>query len=394
MQRTTSRRRWVWGLLGLSASVWIALAGLTIANWPALAAQGSDVIRMIVGDRVVATLENDFYLARDSLHQLEQTVRPAAPNSPWAGEASTAASAPIAPNAQPGSHTAQHAAVVAPTPWNLPSLSPLSAARGEGLWTPLTLDPAGRPVVAKTFLHPDLQRPYAYAAVVALDLSATRLHFVLGYDEPASPVQVSRPGRIPAGDLQPGALLAAFNGGFKARHGDFGAMVDGVTVLPPRQDLGTVAIYADGHVALGAWGTDFGASPDMVAWRQNGPLLIRHGVAADPATTDTPAVWGEIVGGKTATWRSGLGLSADGRTLYYAVGPSLTLASLTRTLLLAGSANAIQLDMNDYWVHFDSFQTAAGREQPKPLLAEMATQGDKRFLDRYSRDFFYLTSAP
>jgi hypothetical protein len=171
-------------------------------------------------------------------------------------------------------------------------------------------------------------------------------------------------------------------------------MVDGVTVLPPRQDLGTVAIYADGHVALGAWGTDLGATPDMVAWRQNGPLLIRHGLAADPTTTDTPAVWGEIVGGKTATWRSGLGLSADGRTLYYAVGPSLTLVSLTRTLILAGSANAVQLDMNDYWVHFDSFHLAAGRLQPRPLLAEMATQGDKRFLDRYSRDFFYLTAAP
>ncbi len=117
-------------------------------------------------------------------------------------------------------------------------------------------------------------------------------------------------------------------------------------------------------------------------------------MAADPATTDTPAVWGQIVGGKTATWRSGLGLSADGRTLYYAVGPSLTLASLTRALLLAGSANAIQLDMNDYWVHLDSFQTVAGRMHSQPLLPEMATQGDKRFLDRNSRDFFYLTAAP
>ncbi len=348
----------------------------------------------MIGDRLVANLENDFYQARDSLHQFKQTVRPAPPDSPWAGEPNTAASAPSTPNAQPGSHTAQHAAAVVPTPWNLPSLSPLSPARGEGLWTPLTLDPAGRPIVAKTFLHPDVLRPYAYVAVVAFDLNATRLHFVLGYDEPASPVQVSRPGSIPATDLQPGVLLAAFNGGFKVRHGHFGAMVDGVTVLPPREDLGTVAIYADGHVALGAWGTDFGATPDMIAWRQNGPLLIRHGMAADPATTDTPAVWGQIVGGKTATWRSGLGLSADGRTLYYAVGPSLTLASLTRALLLAGSANAIQLDMNDYWVHLDSFQTVAGRMHSQPLLPEMATQGDKRFLDRNSRDFFYLTAAP
>lgn len=325
-QRTTSRGRRVWGLLGLTASVGMALAGLAIRNWPVLAAEGSDVLRMIVGDRLVATIENDFYQTRDSLHQWEQALRPIAPESPWAGETKPPAQAPGSPIARTGSHIARQTAGADLSPWNLPDLSPLSRAPGEGRWTPVLQDSSGRPIIAKTFLHPDPQRPYAYAAVVAFDLNATRLHFVLGFDEPASAVRLNRPGRIPAGDLQPGVLLAAFNGGFKARHGQFGAMVDGVTVLPPRQDLGTVAIYANGHVAMGAWGTDLSATPDLAAWRQNGPLLIRHGVAADPATTDTPAVWGEIMGGKTATWRSGLGLSANGRTLYYAAGPSLTLS--------------------------------------------------------------------
>lgn len=67
---------------------------------------------------------------------------------------------------------------------------------------------------------------------------------------------------------------------------------------------------------------------------------------------------------------------------------------MTRALLLAGAANAIQLDMNDYWVHMDSYESVAGRPQPQPLLPEMAAQADRRFLDRYSRDFFYLTPAP
>lgn len=391
MDRTRKRRRWILASIGLAVPVCMALGFLAIENWAALAAQGSDILRMMVGDRLVATIENDFYQARDALHQWEQTIRPTAPESPWAV---TKAPAPGSSVARSGSQTAQSAARVATTPWHLPELSPLSHAPGEGRWTPITQDASGEPIIAKTFLHPDPQRPYAYAAVVAFDLNATRLHFVLGYDEPTSAVRLNRPGRVPANDLQPGVLLAAFNGGFKARHGQFGAMVDGVTVLPPRQDLGTVAIYADGHVAMGAWGTDLSASPDLVAWRQNGPLLIRNGVAADPATTDTPAVWGQIMGGKTATWRSGLGLSADGRTLYYAAGPSLTLTSLTRALLVAGAANAIQLDMNDYWVHMDTFTSVGSRLQPQPLLPEMATQGDRRFLDRYSRDFFYLTPAP
>ncbi len=54
-------------------------------------------------------------------------------------------------------------------------------------------------------------------------------------------------------------------------------MADGGTALPPRDGLGTLAIYQDGEVRLGEWGTDLNMSPDTVAFRQNGPLVIRQG---------------------------------------------------------------------------------------------------------------------
>ena len=72
-------------------------------------------------------------------------------------------------------------------------------------------------------------------------------------------------------------VLAAFNGGFKAEHGHFGAMVAGEVALPPRPGLGTLAIETDGRVRLGVWGSEIVPSATDVAWRQNGPLIVHDG---------------------------------------------------------------------------------------------------------------------
>ena len=58
----------------------------------------------------------------------------------------------------------------------------------------------GRAVAYRTFLQPDATRPYALISIVAFDLEATRLPFVLGLEEPASPVVVRRSGVIPQAD--------------------------------------------------------------------------------------------------------------------------------------------------------------------------------------------------
>jgi hypothetical protein len=106
---------------------------------------------------------------------------------------------------------------------------------------------------------------------------------------------------------------------------------------------------------------------------------------------DAPQDWGCTVKGATATWRSALGLSADGCTLYYAVGPSLTLPALAQSMATVGAANAMQLDINPYWTHFDAFTADGGQLRPEPLLAAMQGQADNRFLKPFSRDFLYVT---
>src|SRR5438552_250588 len=243
----------------------------------------------------------------------------------------------------------------------------------------------------RALFSPDPTRPYVETALVRMDLHATQLHLVAGTQEPISSARAARPGVIPAPDRKVGRLLAAFNGGFKAANGDFGMYVNGVTLLPPIDGLATLAIYRDGHARIGVWGSDMVATPDMIAYRQNCPLLLDGGQLTDQANSDDPALWGKTVKHKIATWRSGLGLSADGRYLIYAAGDGLTVPSLAQALAWGGADRAMQLDINSWWARFVTFAHSGSHLIAQKLLADMV--GDTRqFLAPDTRDFFYLTA--
>ena len=409
------RHRIVSGVvLGVCALVLLGVAGSAIvgAN-PVLGARGAEVLRGIIGDENVARLETWVLGWQDRLQSWAYDAgadRPQAPfSSPTpapATEAPTALNSPTpspASDDTPASQLPTPAATVdrptspPPTPTAAPAnqpapLKPMGQLAGEGAWSVYLQNTSGQPVGFRTFLEPDPQRAYAVAGVVALDLSATRLYFLLGALEPVAPgPPIDRPGRIPANDLKSGLLLAAFNGGFRAHHGQFGAMVNGVVALAPRPGFGTVAMYDDGHVAIGAWGTDINFGPGLRNWRQNGPLIIQNG-QINPHTADTsPDDWGYTVKGVTAAWRSGLGLSADGKTLYYVAGNYLTLPTLAQLLADTGAANAIQLDINSYWVDFVSIQSSAAGLKSQPLMDGM--RDDDRYLHVFERDFFYVMAA-
>jgi hypothetical protein len=215
---------------------------------------------------------------------------------------------------------------------------------------------------------------------------------VAGTQEPISSAHVARLGIIPASDRRAGRLLAAFNGGFKAANGAFGMYADGATLLPPSDGLATLAIYRDGHVRIGVWGSDMTATPDMLAYRQNCPLLLDGGTLTEQANSDDPALWGKTVKNRIATWRSGLGLSADGRYLIYAAGDGLTVPALAQALAAGGADRAMQLDINSWWARFVTYSQSNGRLAAQKLVADMA--GDARqFLAPDTRDFFYLTAC-
>lgn len=368
----SSHCKWLLAMLLL-----IGFAGFSgyaaIEVWPALGAWGAEGLRGLVGDPAVAELEMVVFQVQDAIAQLfpSGSMNGISPRGPI-GDGESISST-----------------------W-FPSALPASGrVADEGKWMSYIQDAQGRTVAYQTFLLPDSHRVYARATILAFDLNATRLHFVLGTDEPKSPVTLERSGQIPEVDLQPGVLLAVLNGGFKARHGNFGVMVNGVTLLPLRNELGTVAIYADGHPRIGRWGADaeITATPDLVAARQNGPLIIHAGVV-NPYTEFTEArEWGYIVRNNTPTWRSGMGISADGRTLYYAVGPGLTLSRLAEVLAMAGAAEALQLDINKAWVYAGAAETSEISKTCEvcPLLDFMPVI-DNLGEYSFSRDFFYITS--
>ena len=51
----------------------------------------------------------------------------------------------------------------------------------------------------------------------------------------------------------------------------------------------------------------------------------------------------------------------------------------------------MQLDINNYYVHFTRFAVQDGKLIAVPLLPKEMVDNVGRFLESYSRDFFYLT---
>lgn len=410
--------------LGIVGAIPLALlaAFLILTYWPSVGAQGADLLRGIFGDEAVARLEMILFYAQDKAQQIQYDVGMIKPASPWQSTDSPQAAIPLvtptplvpgtAPESSPVASqnlppvvgkkvfqlpVASLNATPAPSPtaamWQPAPATPLGSLAGEGTWTPYIYDGSGAAVAYRTFLQPDPQRPYAVVAVVAIDLSHTRLHYVLGSNEPYSPDSPPRSGAIPPGDLVAGRLLATFNGGFKATHGHFGAMANGITALPPRNGLGTVAIYKDGSVRMGVWGTEIKSSPDLLAWRQNGPLVVHNGQINPRIYNDSPKDWGYTVNDVSPTLRSGIALSADGKTLYYLVGPRLTMEALAKSMLAAGAANGMQLDINNFWVLFVAIHSDNGKLVPEPLLPQQMKEFLDRYLHPYTRDYFYVTAG-
>jgi hypothetical protein len=405
-QKTKRRRIFLIRLAGLSLAVCIGLyAAATI--WPSIGARGADLLRGVIGDPAVAWLEGAVFQVQDALLQVEYRLG-ADPAAPWAvGSAAatpqTASTVRTVPAVTPsatlyiaGERTgaaATSSPTAEPVRWPPRSLSPFGTLAGEGEWTPYISSTQGETTAYRTFLQPDPDRPYAIAAVVAADLEKTRLHYVLGFEEPyfEDEVDAVRTGIIPQGDRQPGILLAAFNGGFLTRHGLFGVMVDGEILIPMVDGLGTLVILPDGRVRIGVWGSDLTSLEGISTARQNGAIVVSDGRINPQAFADSLELWGASLSGDMTTWRSAVGVSADGRTLYYVAGWSLNMPALARALHASGAYSAVQLDINHYWVLFTRFAFSPDGPQALPLLDEMKENVD-RYLFASARDYFYLAS--
>ena len=75
-------------------------------------------------------------------------------------------------------------------------------------------------------------------------------------------------------------------------------------------------------------------------------------------------MWGNTIGNQDITWRTGVGITQDSRYLIYAVGNGTSVGTLAQALLQAGAYNAMQLDINQHYAHFATYQPTGSPAQP------------------------------
>jgi hypothetical protein len=332
-------------------------------------------LRPLIGDSRVIALEKIFFNVSDDINQIKYTVVP--PHNPFLGNEDELISA------SSSSSTASHldlgtVLTTASTPLN-----------NEGRWynTPLSLFP-NQIVAADTFIRPDPSRPYAFVTLVQMDMSKLQLWSVAGFKEPGGKIGKPGPGVIPQDIQSQGLLVAAFNGGFQYRDGQYGMIVDGTTYVPLKKDLATLVGHTDGRIEIVKYeGQNLGN--DIAFVRQNCPMLIENGVIG-PQDEGNKKLWGRTNTTEIYTWRSGLGITAKGN-LVYAVGNSLIPSTLAAALKAAGAVNAIQLDINPVWVRFIFFNNYTKGHYSTSQIMEGVTNGSYADLHGYNKDFFYVT---
>ncbi len=403
------------GLAAVGILLVVAVLGLYLAAvaFPSIGANGADSLRAVIGDRAVAQLETWIFQAQDGYRQLKYSLGLEKAASPWQAPAAPAPAPTPEPSLTPAptatplpsptpipQATAAHSPTPTETP--LPSATPtaipwrptpahaLGSLEGEGVWQPYIKDAKGIPVAYRTFIQPDPKRPYAVIAIVAFDLKKTKLNFILGTEEPSLKGGPKGNWLIPAADAQPGNLLATFNGGFKGQHGTYGAMSDGTVALPPHKGLATLVIYKDGRVDIGEYGKDITSLENTLAWRQNCSLIIENGQVNPLVHNNSAEFWGANLNGETVTWRSGAGISADGSTFYYFAGPNMMMPVLAAAMQAVNVKAGLQLDINNYWVHFTAIRNQGGSNKPEGLFPDDMKTDIGRYLQKYTRDFFYV----
>ena len=107
---------------------------------------------------------------------------------------------------------------------------------------------------------------------------------------------------------------------------------------------------------------------------QNLKLLVDHGQVAANSNSDVMSNWGATLGGGYYVWRSGIGVTKDGRVVYV-YGSALNAHDLGLLLQRAGAVEGMQMDINPAWMKFDYYQANGNPADPtpKPLLPTQYT---------------------
>jgi hypothetical protein len=309
--------------------------------------------------------------------------------------------------------------------WPPPAFTPVitPALPGEGQWIALDRDPfitdaaSGGPAAFVTsFVRPDRERPDVRVYVTLWDPRQIALHMEAGTIEPISANGERGPGMIPRTPEVMRHVVAAFNGGFQAQHGEYGMVANGIEYLPPKPYAATVVELRDGSNGWGAWPSSGDVPDDVIALRQNLTALVQNG-KFNPWGRGwwggTPPGWPDQV----HSTRSAICLTKGGFEGYF-YSTSISAEDLARGMLAAGCSFGMHLDMNPGHAGFEFYDVAPEGEL-KPLARKLSPDWEAeghvpdmagyvfrsrrmiramghmlfpRYIQREARDFFYLTS--
>ena len=262
----------------------------------------------------------------------------------------------------------------------LTSTNPLP---GEGVWhtTQHGESQTQPPLLVTSFRSDPSEYPRLVAGVAWINTRHAVISLIPGRQEPS----VSLPARgamdVPLDTRQ--KLLATFNSGFKLAdsHGGWGYL--GHVYAPMQNGQATFVRYTNGTYDVIAWehGPTFPTNVEFA--RQNLPLIV-YG-SQPTANLANGSEWGATVGNAVRVWRSGLGIDANGN-LIYAAANDQTVQSLAQIMIHAGAVRGMELDINSYWISFNTY-AAPGALEPSKLLSETERPAE-RYLSPDDRDFF------
>jgi len=254
---------------------------------------------------------------------------------------------------------------------------------GEGVWRVLeTVN--GQPAMFGTFLRPDGVHTSYVAGIVSMDQRLVSFQLRPGAEDPGPGNWKAQPW-IPPGTRT--GLLATFNGGFKINTSGGGFYLNGVTSGSLADGAASVVYYRNGTIKIGVWGRDLRMTPGVVGVRQNLKLIVDHGRVPATVNQDVLGSWGATLGGGYYVWRSGLGITTDGRIIFV-YGPALDVQDLANLLNRAGAVEALQLDINPFWMSFEYYRAYGHPADPAPVnLLPTQQQSAYRYYSLYSRDF-------
>lgn len=303
------------------------------------------------------------------------------------GKPATALTVPsgqaVRPSHRGTTHTHTHSHTMrplVPPRMSSPAGTPLP---GEGVWRVLA-SVHGVPAMYGTDVRPDSTHTSYLAGVVSMDPRLLTFHLHPGVEDPG-PANWGVPYDVPAGYRR--GLLATFNGGFKIASAGGGFYLNGVTKGTLTDGAASLVFYRDGKMAIGTWGKDVRMTPNVVGVRQNLRLVVIGGQIPASVNTNIETGWGATLGGSYDVWRSGVGVTRDGR-IVFVYGPALSVHSLADLLKRAGAVTAMQLDINPYWMSFEYYRAGNHPANPTPVnFLPTQQQPADRYYSVNSRDF-------